>query len=326
MENSATNLRERMPTLNRHVGVSNTNQNQKLFIRLVEALVASKISGRPAAIADYQISEDGRKRKRIVRELVEEGSIKVQWDRGGGATEYFLVNDVVLEQYEQDHHLQKPDLIGRLKDDSYHLGDIRKHGRTSNSYQEHGVCFSSLPLEQQVYVVKNPDEFGFLYHRFGKAEEFEFGKVEELEDKLGRFPAGTLCIFTDEFVEFVEDSKFEGRVLRSFNANINWGLNTLCNVSEEVAEEAFSSVGYKRFPSSGEKELRQVDSSARLNSKSAQALSLIAEATAQFDAINRVEKAVAMYGGWDKFNSDLKEKITQALKDEDNDEGVQADV
>jgi hypothetical protein len=236
------------------------------------------------------------------------------------------VKDVVLEQYEQDHHVQKPDLIGRLKDDSYHLSDIRQHGRTSNSYQEHGVCFSRLPLEQQVYVVKNPDEFGFLYHGYGRVNEFEFGNVKELEEELGRFPSGTLCVFSEEFDEFVENNKFEGRVLRSFNANINWGLKTLCNVSKEVAEKAFSSTGYKRFPSSGEKELKQVDSSARLNSKSAQALALIAEATSQFDAINQVEKAVALYGGWDKFNSDLKEKITQALKDEDKDEEVQANV
>jgi len=44
---------ERLGSLNRHGDMSNTNQNQKLFIGLVEVLVASKISGRPASITGY---------------------------------------------------------------------------------------------------------------------------------------------------------------------------------------------------------------------------------------------------------------------------------
>ena len=298
-----------------------SKQEQKLFKKLVEILIKSKISGRRPAIGDYQISTDGRRRKRIIRELVEEGLITVQWEKPGEATEYYLVNDLVFDQFEVDCYLQKPDLIGFLKDDSYHLKDIRNHGRTSNSYQEHGVCLSDLPLEQQVYVVKNPDEFGFLYYGYGKIDEFEFGKVEELEDKLGRFPAGTLCVFTKEFDLFVEVNKFEGKVIRSMNSNVAWGLEHLVGVSEEDADLGYSGKDHDRYPRSlsthSDEPIEIGDWGGRLEESARTMLDRIAYATRRHAAIVEIEKAVAAYGGWGKFQHDLQANIEKALRAED---------
>ena len=286
-------------------------QETKLLRRLVEILVRTKVTGANPIVSDYDLSNDGRRRKRILKELVEEGHVEKQPEGS-----LYFVTDKVLEDYAIDNFVQKPDLIGRLKDDSYHLGDIA-NGHGHSSHQAHGVAFGALPVEQKVYIAQHMDEFKFRHFSYGKVRDFTPGEDYGRND--------TLCVATEEYDEFVEATRFEGRVVRSFNANVTWGLNALCNVAEEDAELAFKSSGRVRLPSRKSIDnapLRATNCSFRVKEAAEESLNEIAYATRRHDAVNRIERAVASYGGWEKFESDLKAKIVEGLKAEDAEERV----
>ena len=294
-----------------------SNQETKTLRRLVEILARTKVTGINPIVSDYDLSNDGRRRKRILKELIEEGLIEAQPD-----SSLFFVTDKAFEEYAVDNFIQKPDLIGLLKDSSYHLSDIA-NGHGHNDCHAHGIAFGGLPLEQKVYVAQHLGEFKFRHFGFGKVTEFVPG---ELDYTYGR--NDVLCVSTEEYDEFVEVTRFDGRTVRAFNANVAWGLNALCNVSDEDAELAFKSSGKVRIPRSfkNDSPLQPTDCSARVKAGAEDALDEIASATRRHDAINRVERAVASYGGWEKFEKDLKAKVVEGLKAEDTEEQASAEA
>lgn len=278
---------------------------QKLIKTMALSLVRNRLIGLRPHLMRGELASDGRKRNRIAKGLYEEGYIESPDVNEFGS--YDLTSKAL-----DDVTPSEPDLIAILKAHEYQYNSIR-NGTSGGDAFQHGVSFDNLSLPELAYVIANPGEFGLCNFEFNRMVEFEPGNPEK---DVNTF-SGSNCVFSEKYDEFVEALRFEGRVIRAFNSNINWGLKTLCNVSEEVAETAFFSPGNARFPRSGERELEFDESADRLRVKSANALELIAKATSQYDAIAKVEKAVALYGGWDKFNNDLKESVAQALRDED---------
>jgi hypothetical protein len=52
----------------------------------------------------------------------------------------------------------------------------------------------------------------------------------------------------------------------------------------------------------------------------------LAELTRQMDALHNIEKRVALYGGWEKFHTDLEELIVKELRKEAEESVESADA
>ena len=111
----------------------------------------------------------------------------------------------------------------------------------------------------------------------------------------------------------MNDRKYPGFVVR-----IPITIETGAPLSAEDAELALkgSDGETTRFPSSSNDVIEQMDPAAKVKKATEKMLANIAYATRRYDALNRVEKAVAAYGGWGKFESDLTKDIIESLKEE----------
>lgn len=265
--------------------------------RYVSALVQAALRGRiqqgpeatsaPIHLADLE--PDGRKTRRVTRELADAGLV-------------YETHDACTVRIDAVFALvtaTKPNLSAAIND--WNRGSILE-GRAPVA-----TALDKLTFGEQLWVLTYPHEYQFQW----------LGNHKEIDWKLGDAPPDghwrmSLWIsdaaLRDEFAREMRTRK----IAALMKQNAGWALEKVLKLDEGTVK-TFMTIGRHRG-------LMFDDGTERFDSDyttwAAQAEQMMAAANAQLteamqkvEAAAKVAQAVAKHGGWDKLGAELREKI-----------------
>lgn len=169
------------------------------------------------ALNQFEVETDGRKRKRVVRELYNLKIIKSTSPVGAYSKNYLINEEEILSAFPG----RPPDLVDYFHADM--SADIRPQ------HEEHGIPFNELTAGEKLWVATHPADYSFcLWNQWDGARDFELGSWPD------RF-RNTVLVSTDEYKEYVNGILRKEKLERLKELNVPWAMEHLLGLSEEEA-------------------------------------------------------------------------------------------
>ena len=281
---------------------------------MIETYMQSRLEGGDPVIANYMLESDGRRLRRVLRELREAGYITEAPDNNQS-----LVTSKAYDELEAE----PCDLCV-----AWNESTERKDSGALGKFD--AVRFDSLPIGQRKCLTELALNQGDVEVRmvcvrcFGATSPSYEVVVPGVRDSF--VAAWNSVGFNSVFVYFTNgelkahatDSLRGSRVNTLVANNLSWGVQEIVGVSKEDAKlvegrDGMQLVGGPRFSKDPEKWEEELATAKRSVAECIKSLQEDAE------ALERIDQAFKQYGGWTKFHSEYRERLVE-WSDENPDE------
>jgi hypothetical protein len=278
------------------------------------AVLARTYTGSPTPlVSPSDLEPDGRKRGRAVREAIEAGLIEpahLPPNDSGYRLTPGLYESIPAAPFDPIAYWDSQDDPAR--------------GDPLHPFIRIGRFDPRLPLSAIKGLLDDPavrwhliDERASYYHREpGPAERIGPLTAAEVPDRLARIgrPDRWEAVATTAALEaHVARVKLRRDVDRAEREHLPWGLVTLGLLAEEDADRLPAGLTPVRSSLGGGRDDGPIEWAGRLRKGVESARAEINRLEAALSVLDRLGRAVAEYGGWDKFRADYRARLEEEL-------------
>ena len=289
-----------------------------------------KLYGLQRSFSDHAVTTDGRKRKKIIRELFEQGYI-IPSEKGNGANfvctdrGYVLTNSTPFDLASLTVSL----LTNKEFDPRYDVNVaswiidpaivkwLYEHKNESLWFvlDESPLKYSSHAYSDNPWTLNSDEnEKGARWYGPESLEDAQFHLQEWFKKATNTQRMPVLAFTTKEFMEKAKTIRQNERINKAILENMPWALNELLVIAEEQAKTVHcsDSVGGRFFlhPSSG---INLGPDTAKwpekLEENAQRCIDLITKLNDNLATIKAIQSNIITYGGWEKFLNDYKARI-----------------
>jgi len=244
------------------------------------------------------IERDGRKREKVIRQLREDGYL-----------DELTVTSKVLDEIEAT----KPDLIEHYN--RRNEGEDLLDGRFERAM--YGISSDDMTIAERAYVMTHPDEFQFVQCKDGHYQTgytpIEWGERDSYW--------ALLFVSSDDLVEHLRGVFRQQKIDHYYKMKHVWGLETIVGVEEEDAVAFFAGstgVSIKKAPAVRRDSALLVggDLAQFTVDRISKTMETVNALQARLNAMVRVNQAVTLFGGWEKYQAAYLEAITNEVDEE----------
>jgi len=270
--------------------------------RLVRVALDAKLLDQAPTVSASEISKDGRKAKRVMRELVEAGFIAHPPKSSPHPDRFIVMSDAVLATIEAT----KPTLTL-----DYHQRVSIIEGRTSIGYS-----YNDLDPAEQLWVLTHASDYQWAWTLRGEETPWVLG--QPLPEKHWH---SSLMLSDQVMQDEMQAAKHASKVAEQMKRNVGWALAQLAGIDQPTID-MFMSLGSLGYGMSDDAFTGDPPTwVATMINYNTRAKEKLAKAQAQLDACRTVCNGILHYAGpegdvadgWVKLAADLRAKVEQSL-------------